>query len=322
MGGFHCFGCQDNNLEIAPPKERPPTTTAEPTAEALGLRLIPLVRGSQCFHCRFCRAGSVRAALSKQRSLHCRKTLRLSLERAVVQPRAGTTARLHCATTPLMKVFGHWIAAGWQVSSPSPFLSWQERGQRAQSQNESCFLCGSCSDRRPVHFFQSASGALTACRLGAVAGRAGAGKPSIVLTKDYHVWLLNPTSEPMQVVAGELFGFGTGQYSNQVVLGALAFHFHITLLLLSTGCGCSSRKSFWHCSKEFCIDAGMRQFWRNHWIVLEIDFRPRDRLPGEDPAGFVWGDAEMCCGARSCRPRGRVPCGDKQDAPRAGFSSK
>ena len=94
--------------------------------------------------------------------------------------------------------------------------------------------------------------------MGAVAGRAGAGKPSLVLTKDYHVWLLNPTSEPMQVVAGELFGFGTGQYINQVVLGALAFH--ITLLLLSTGCGCSSRKSFWHCSKEFCIDAGMRQF--------------------------------------------------------------
>ena len=49
MGGFHCFGCQDNNLEIAPPKERPPTTTAEPTAEALGLRLIPLVRGKPVF---------------------------------------------------------------------------------------------------------------------------------------------------------------------------------------------------------------------------------------------------------------------------------
>ena len=38
------------------------------------------------------------------------------------------------------------------------------------------------------------------------------------------MWLLNPTSEPMQVVAGELVGFGTGQYTNQVVLGVSASH--------------------------------------------------------------------------------------------------
>ncbi|CAK9097688.1 FO synthase subunit 1, partial [Durusdinium trenchii] len=52
-------------------------------------------------------------------------------------------------------------------------------------------------------------------RLGAVAGKGG--KPTMVLTKDFHVWLLNSTSEAMEMDAGELFGFGTGQYQNQVV---------------------------------------------------------------------------------------------------------
>ena len=57
-------------------------------------------------------------------------------------------------------------------------------------------------------------------RLGAVAGKGG--KPTMVLTKDFHVWLLNSTSEAMEMDAEELFGFGTGQYQNQVV--SRAFH--------------------------------------------------------------------------------------------------
>ena len=36
-------------MDIAPPKERPPTTTADPTAESLGLQLIALVRGKPVF---------------------------------------------------------------------------------------------------------------------------------------------------------------------------------------------------------------------------------------------------------------------------------
>lgn len=53
-------------------------------------------------------------------------------------------------------------------------------------------------------------------RLGAIVGKTG--KPTIAICKDYHVWLLNSVSDPMEIVAGELFGFGTGQYSNQVVM--------------------------------------------------------------------------------------------------------
>ena len=60
------------------------------------------------------------------------------------------------------------------------------------------------------------------------------------------MWLLNPTSEPMPVVAGELFGFGTGQYNNQVVLGILAFQFTAAVVH-----GLQL--------KEFCIDACLRQ---------------------------------------------------------------
>ena len=52
-------------------------------------------------------------------------------------------------------------------------------------------------------------------RLATVPGRSG--KPTLAIDKSFQVWLLNPTNEPMQVSAGELFGFGTGSYSNTVV---------------------------------------------------------------------------------------------------------
>ena len=39
----------------------------------------------------------------------------------------------------------------------------------------------------------------------------------MVLSADFHVWLLNTSEEPMDVPPGELFGFGTGAYVNQVV---------------------------------------------------------------------------------------------------------
>ena len=40
---------RDNNLDIAPPKERPPTSTAVPTSEALGLSLVLLKNGKPLF---------------------------------------------------------------------------------------------------------------------------------------------------------------------------------------------------------------------------------------------------------------------------------
>eukprot|EP00438_Fugacium_kawagutii_P006468 Skav206265 [mRNA] locus=scaffold265:244596:255091:- [translate_table: standard] len=50
--------------------------------------------------------------------------------------------------------------------------------------------------------------------LGVVPGRQG--KPTVVVCKNHQIWLLNPTEEDMEVTAGELFGFGTGQFANVV----------------------------------------------------------------------------------------------------------
>ena len=62
-------------------------------------------------------------------------------------------------------------------------------------------------------------------RLGVCAGRSG--KPTIILDKNFHVWLTNPTGDSMDISAGELFGFGTGQYQNAVVqrsFGQISLH--------------------------------------------------------------------------------------------------
>lgn len=51
-------------------------------------------------------------------------------------------------------------------------------------------------------------------RLGGSAGRGN--KPGIVVLKDFSVWLTNVTNQEMKVDAGELFGFGTGGYTDGV----------------------------------------------------------------------------------------------------------
>ena len=48
-------------------------------------------------------------------------------------------------------------------------------------------------------------------RLGTSLGKAG--KPTVVIDKSHHIWLLNSGEESLTVTPGELFGFGTGQYS-------------------------------------------------------------------------------------------------------------
>ena len=44
----HVYPCEDNNAD-SPPKERPPTSTAAPTAETMGLSLVALTRGKPTF---------------------------------------------------------------------------------------------------------------------------------------------------------------------------------------------------------------------------------------------------------------------------------
>lgn len=44
-----------------------------------------------------------------------------------------------------------------------------------------------------------------------------AGKPTVVLDKDFGLWLLNPGDAKIKVPCSELCGFGTGAYKNGVV---------------------------------------------------------------------------------------------------------
>ena len=45
----------------------------------------------------------------------------------------------------------------------------------------------------------------------------------MVITEDHHVWVLNSGTEDMQIAPGDLFGFGTGQYTNMVDCASVYF---------------------------------------------------------------------------------------------------
>lgn len=51
-------------------------------------------------------------------------------------------------------------------------------------------------------------------RLGSVVGKAG--RPTIIIDKEHGIWLMNGSQEAMEMSAGELFGFGCGEYVNQI----------------------------------------------------------------------------------------------------------
>ena len=60
--------------------------------------------------------------------------------------------------------------------------------------------------------FRSFSAHLTwLTRLGTSLGRGG--KATVVIDKSHNIWILNSTEDTLAVQPGELFGFGTGQYS-------------------------------------------------------------------------------------------------------------
>ncbi|CAL1141851.1 unnamed protein product [Cladocopium goreaui] len=43
------------------------------------------------------------------------------------------------------------------------------------------------------------------------------GKPSVILMKDYSLWLMNPTDSKMDIAAGEICGFGTGAFEEMII---------------------------------------------------------------------------------------------------------
>ncbi len=59
------------------------------------------------------------------------------------------------------------------------------------------------------------------CRLGFVLGKAN--KPSILISKDFDVYVGNLTNDALVLCAGELFGFYTGCFESKIIQGALVF---------------------------------------------------------------------------------------------------
>ena len=56
-------------------------------------------------------------------------------------------------------------------------------------------------------------------RLGLCPGKAG--KPSVVITKDFHIYLGNPSTEEMVVTSCDILGFYTGAYEIKIVKSGL-----------------------------------------------------------------------------------------------------
>lgn len=47
------------------------------------------------------------------------------------------------------------------------------------------------------------------------------GKPAVVITDGLEIWLGNTSDQNLRVAAGELFGFGTGQFEEVTKSGCL-----------------------------------------------------------------------------------------------------
>lgn len=56
-------------------------------------------------------------------------------------------------------------------------------------------------------------------RLAVLPGRPG--KPTILVTKEYKIYLGNLTDEAVELTAGELFGFGTGAFEVKLISGSV-----------------------------------------------------------------------------------------------------
>lgn len=67
-----------------------------------------------------------------------------------------------------------------------------------------------------LHFSQLL---LTHMRLAVLPGKPG--KPTILVTKDYKIFLGNLTEEAVEVPPGELFGFGTGTFEVKLISGSV-----------------------------------------------------------------------------------------------------
>ena len=78
------------------------------------------------------------------------------------------------------------------------------------------------------------------------------GKPSVILMKDYSLWLMNPTDSKMDIAAGEICGFGTGAFEEMIIRASVYLTLTWRLLQefvhVQRAIVCSYLKFFWHSS--------------------------------------------------------------------------
>ena len=101
----HVYPCEDNNAD-SPPKERPPTSTAAPTAETMGLSLVALTRDKPTFPLSVLLDASRMIRRSKRRSSSCKSNFWRSLVKLATLPPGlpPPAARMVFAITLSMKV--------------------------------------------------------------------------------------------------------------------------------------------------------------------------------------------------------------------------
>lgn len=213
---------QDSDRNLSPPAERPPSSTAAPSADTMGLKIIAVSRGKPVF------PTSVLMERFEAGSPEYDEVQKL---KEVFEAEFGVeTANQSSSTAPT------------RANAPCDFSV--DEGLRPLDTGRTvelrCLPLSQLSDERlalHVCFCLALSfslhhlliklfsrGLLSSIlsprlnpirRLGVCAGRNG--KPTMILDKNFHLWLTNPTADSMEISAGELFGFGTGQYQNVVV---------------------------------------------------------------------------------------------------------
>ncbi|CAK9008254.1 FO synthase subunit 1 [Durusdinium trenchii] len=173
----------DNHGTLSPPKTRPPTTTRTVDTESLGLEMIAMDNSTPVFPLEVVLSRFRSSGAAEQEEV---KKMQARFHEVYPPPQPtgpGTNQRPASTTIRASGQCDFSIDDGRQPLDVSRMLD---------------LLCV------PV-------GEVPAARLGASLGKGG--KPTVVIDTSHHIWLLNSSDQAMQVTAGELSGFGTGQFS-------------------------------------------------------------------------------------------------------------
>lgn len=179
----------DKDTSLSPAKTRPPSQMVEvPSSQALGLQLVAMDGGQPVFPLQ----TLVRRFAEGSPEIEAVKLMKATFDKTF--PEAARAALKASSKT----------GAG----SPGP--------NRAQGSCDYTVDGGAepLDPSRVLDLRYQPMAEFTAEKLGTLVGRSG--RPTVVIDKDHQIWLLNTTEEELEVLPGELFGFGCGDYQNSI----------------------------------------------------------------------------------------------------------